>query len=361
VRRGLALLALALGAALSTGGAAVDAGTGTSKDPTGDVQAAGLTQAERDAMDITSVQVTGTDSLGVFVKVTFKGDIEQSIGRGQLAGAAVALVLQADPKKGLSAGLVSEGPGKLGTLRRESRSTRVGAFREGNTLTFFILGPGFGSVKKVEVETVLKTGELGKLASVRSAPPYLGPRIWDKFLTLNPLDFHVQTADASGLSCPELQNLLRSIDQDLGDPYFAQTVSAPVVQALDAFRATVKGLVDKCGGSVRSSVDVMLAWTFFDPTEVKGTGKVTGPAERFDELRVVLPEAFKITNFICPAQLPKPTVTGNQLDCGGGILATGDPFTLNLQTNPNPSTGMGGGIYVESSSGSSGPFAVKGP
>jgi len=123
----------------------------------------------------------------------------------------------------------------------------------------------------------------------------------------------------------------------------------------------VNGLFDKCGGGTKSTVDVTLAWTFFDPTEVKGTGKVTGPAKKFDELRVVLPEAFKITNFICPTQLPKATVTGNELDCGGGILTTGDPFTLNLQTFPNPSTGMGGGISVASGSGSSGPFAIKGP
>jgi len=61
------------------------------------------------------------------------------------------------------------------------------------------------------------------------------------------------------------------------------------------------------------------------------------------------------------AVIPKATVTGNELDCGGGILTTGDPFTLNLQTFPNPSTGMGGGISVASGSGSSGPFAIKGP
>src|SRR5262249_51355680 len=163
---------------------------------------------------------------------------------------------------------------------------------------------------------------------------YMVPRIWDKFVTLHPLDLHVVTTDPSGLSCDELKDLLLSIDQDLDDPYFAANAGSSVVYALHSFRSTVKSAIAaKCtpgGTRPTPAVGATFAWHVFSTNEIAGSGQFTGPATVFDSIRVVLPGNFAITNRLCPSQLPNATVSGNRIDCGGGVLQTGQPFTLNL-------------------------------
>lgn len=333
----------------------------TGKDPAGDVHAKGLTKAELAAVDIVSVKVTGAGDFGVFVTVTFRGDFQKAMGHGGLAKAATALVLSPKKGAGLSAGLVTQGPG-IGALYRHTASTDVGAFRSGRTLTFFILGPGFDNVASVGVETVVKAGNLtAARTSSGNTPPIMGPRTWDKFLSLHPIDKHVQITDPSGLSCPELQDLLRSIDEDFADPGFSLVVSIEVRQALAKFRDTVKSLFAKCAPPAAPAVSAVFAWSFFDPQEVAGAGHFTGPATTFNGIKVVLPSNFNITNHLCPGQLPHATITGNVIVCDGGTLSTGQNFTLNLQTSPFPTTGMGGQLFGETPGGPLGPFTITGP
>ena len=75
----------------------------------------------------------------------------------------------------------------------------------------------------------------------------------------------------------------------------------------------------------------------------------------------MLPAGFAITNHLCPSQLPTAGISGGTLTCGGGTFTTGQPFTLNLQTSPFPTPGMGGLLFGESPVGEVGPFTITGP
>ena len=83
--------------------------------------------------------------------------------------------------------------------------------------------------------------------------------------------------------------------------------------------------------------------------------------KRYNSIRVVLPPGLTITNKLCPIQLPTALVSGNQLDCGGGILLTGDPFKLNVQTFPIPQDGLGGDLFGTADGTLFGPFTITGP
>jgi len=316
-------------------------------------------------MTISSIDVKGADNLGVFVTATFKGNFAKLIGTGHLAHAAAALVLIPKRGKALSAGLVTVGAGPVGKLYRETKSTDVGAARNGNKLVFFILGPGYANVQSVEVETIRSaTGLPVSTSAVSFGAPNFGPRLWDKFISLHPIDHHVQTADPSGLSCPELKDMLASIDQDLDDPGFHINAAPDVKAALGKFRSTVQGLYDKCPPppSPPAAVVGTFAWSFFGTNEVAGSGVFTGPATTFNGVRVVLPSGIVITNYICPGQLPSATISSNTISCGGGTLTTGQTFTLNVQTSPFPTAGMGGQLFGIGTAGAvSGPFTITGP
>jgi hypothetical protein len=324
-----------------------------------------LTKAEKAAMTITSLDVKAADNLGVFVTATFKGNFAKAIGKGNLKHAAAALVLIPKPGKALSAGLVTTGAGPVGKLYRHTKSTDVGAVRNGNKVIFFILGPGFANVQSVEVETVQSVTDLPRsTSSVSFGAPDFGPRLWDKFISLHPLDHHVQVADPSGLSCDQLNDMLGSIDQDLDDPGFHFNASPAVESALLKFRDTVKGLHDKClpPTPAPSPIFGTLAFHFFSSNEVAGVGQFTGPATTFSAMRVVLPNGIVITNELCPVQLPSAVVSGNTISCSGGSLATGQSFNLNLQTSPFPTPGMGGQFFgIEGNGTTDGPFTITGP
>ncbi len=297
-------------------------------------------------MTIASVDVKGADNLGVFVTATFKGNFAKAIGTGNLKHAAAALVLIPKPGKALSAGLATTGAGPVGKLYRETKSTNIGALRSGNKLTFFILGPGYANVQSVEVETIQSaTGLPLSTSAVSDGVPSFGPRTWDKFISLHPIDRHVQVTDPTGLPCADLKDLLRSIDEDFSDPGF-YNVSAEVRSALSNFRGTVQKLYDKCPPPAPSPIFGTLAFHFFSSNEVAGVGQFTGPASTsLSTLRVTLPSGFVITNEICPGQLPNAVISGSTISCGGGSLPTGQPFTLNLQTSPFPTPGMGGQFF----------------
>ena len=362
VRRRLSPASVALAAAfvlvLGLASSAPARNAGEAKSPP-------LTKVEKDAMTITSVDVKAADNLGVFVTATFKGNFARTIGTGHLIHAAAALILVPKPGKALSAGLVTVGAGPVGKLYRETKSTDVGAARNGNKLFFFILGPGFANVQSVNVETVQSvTGLPRSTSAVSFGAPDFGPRLWDKFISLHPIDHHVQTADPSGLSCPELQDMLGSIDQDLDDPGFHMNTAGDVRTALNKFRNTVKGLLDKCPPPTPPPPAVLgtFAWHFFGSNEVAGSGLFTGPATNFNSVRIVLPSGFVITNHICPSQLPNVAISGNTIACGGGTLAAGQPFAFNLQTSPFPTPGMGGQLFGIGTEGAvSGPFPITGP
>jgi hypothetical protein len=124
------------------------------------------------------------------------------------------------------------------------------------------------------------------------------------------------------------------------------------------------------------------AWSFEGPNEVKLTGLLSGASfgpwlghsadstNPLDAIKVVLPPAGttprKVTNYICPAQLPSAAITttrsvGDTLMCSGGSLPIGQQFSLNVQSSPAPSTGMGGQLLVRQDGAYLAPFSFGGP
>ncbi|HEV2924120.1 MAG TPA: hypothetical protein VGW98_08810 [Solirubrobacteraceae bacterium] len=124
------------------------------------------------------------------------------------------------------------------------------------------------------------------------------------------------------------------------------------------------------------------AWSFEGTNEVKLTGRLSGASlgpwlahsadstNPVDTIKVVLPPAGttprKVTNYICPPQLPIAAITttssaGDTLMCSGGSLALGQQFSLNVQSSPAPSTGMGGQLLVHQDGAYLAPFSFGGP
>jgi hypothetical protein len=140
------------GLLLSVASAGTITGPGSSKP----VRAKGLTPKERAALKIVSVKATGVEPLGVIVTATFRGNIEQALGRGHLADAIVALILRPKDSSLAFSGVATFGAGAIGRTARKTRSSDVGVLRKGRTVTFFIGGPGFENVGKIEVKAFAK-------------------------------------------------------------------------------------------------------------------------------------------------------------------------------------------------------------
>jgi hypothetical protein len=124
------------------------------------------------------------------------------------------------------------------------------------------------------------------------------------------------------------------------------------------------------------------SWAFEGANEVKLTGMLIGSSYRgplshaadstnpVDAIKVVLPPAGstprQVTNYICPSQLPTAaiTTTGNANDtlmCSGGSLPLNQQFTLNVQSNPAPSSGMGGQLLAHQDGAYLAPLSFGGP
>jgi hypothetical protein len=122
-------------------------------------------------------------------------------------------------------------------------------------------------------------------------------------------------------------------------------------------------------------------WAFVDPTEVRLVAMLTGayvgllahPADStnpVDAIKVVLPPAGStpraVTNYICPSQLPTAAITttshaNDTLMCSGGSLPINQQFTLNVQSSPPPSSGMGGQLLAHQDGAYLAPFSFAGP
>ena len=151
MRRGA--IALAVFAALLAGAVSATAGDVTGKDKIGDVKAPNLTKAERDAMDIVSVHAIGEEGLGMMAVVTFRGNIEKTLGRGHLTQGLVAMSLRPKDASHTPAVLATRGTG-IDVVFRKTRSEEVGAVRNGRQIMFFINGGGYSTVAGVEIKSV---------------------------------------------------------------------------------------------------------------------------------------------------------------------------------------------------------------
>jgi hypothetical protein len=149
-------------------------------DRAGDAKAGGITAAERRALDLVRVEAIG-EAGGLVVTATFRGDVAQRIGRGNLRRAVVGLVLR--PKRGARASataaptrpalLATTGPtGRAKTISK-TRSRSVAAVRRGREVTFFILGSGLENVGRLEVKTIVSPGHPRGRARAAVNIPYI--------------------------------------------------------------------------------------------------------------------------------------------------------------------------------------------
>jgi hypothetical protein len=205
------LLAIVGAAALSTVALAGDV---TGSDSSGDVRAPGLTAAERAAIDVVRVEAVGQANLGVVVTATFRGNFEQAVGRGHLKTALAALVLVPKAGAGAPAGVVTQGAGDVGTALRKTRSTNVGAVRDGKTVTFYVIGGGYENVASVEVRTLAKVPPSTRRTLYDGEPAQVSDRTWSSILK-SPTERAALEAGVGDLSCPELSALKSSIERRL--------------------------------------------------------------------------------------------------------------------------------------------------
>lgn len=98
------------------------------------------------------MSAAGQEPSGLVVTVTFRGNLQQAIGRRDLKNAAVAMILEPKSAGPAEAAVVTQGPGAIGQTLRRTRSTQVGVVRAGRILEFFVHGPGVSQVGQVVVK-----------------------------------------------------------------------------------------------------------------------------------------------------------------------------------------------------------------
>lgn len=226
----LASVVVAAGAALTV----ASAGTITGRDQ-GTPRAKGLTQKERNALDIVSVKVVGIEPLGVIVTATFKGNVEQVLGRGHLADAIVALILRPKDPKLAFTGVATFGAGAIGVTARKSRSTDVGVVRKGRTITFFVGGGGFANVGRVDVKAFAKAPAGRAFQAVQQGKPRqdVSPEMWEQIGKVIAADEASLPAPTALTSCSELEAMAQALDKLLASARSWETTLVKTKQLIE--------------------------------------------------------------------------------------------------------------------------------
>jgi len=122
-------------------------------------------------------------------------------------------------------------------------------------------------------------------------------------------------------------------------------------------------------------------WSFEGTAEVKLVGMFTGiytgsgsppptSTTPMEAIKIMLPPAGSlgrtVSNEICPSQLPMAAVittktNDDTLMCSGGALPLNQTFSVNVETLPPPSLGMGGVLSAEQNGTWTTPFTFTGP
>lgn len=394
------------------------AGTVSAMDPAGDVEAKGLSAKERAAVDIKSVTVSGEGSLGMLATVELAGNFTKAIGRGELENAQAELLLQPSSTDADAARLASEGAGIIGRTVRDTASKKVGALRDGHTLTFFIFGAGFSKVASAEVSTFSRGS--------RAAAARRQPLVFDEVPSIPtnpaPLSCDALKAERDRVKgmierkkeyrklnqkvLDETDELIRkkesTIKRKLAKLYEAlglPTGPGQEIEELKEKRKAIKKFIDEIDNDIDylkgllkgiedriaecEGLGARFLWETFGTNEVRGVGSffVQGGGSRslagargasgpLDAVKVVVPPEGaterRITNQLCPIQLPNPEVSkttnpDDTLTCTGGTLQVGEQFSLNVRTTPPPTAGMGGQLFGRQGGSFKGPFTITGP
>jgi hypothetical protein len=187
----------------------VSAFSGSGATPSHDVHAAGLTAAERNALDITQVQVLGATEAGFEVTVRLVGDFQRLAGRGHMTLSALAVRFLDSRGHSLQT-VVSYGPSP-GLAVASSPKTTPAVIRQGNTVTVVADAAQLQHVRKVEALTFARVRTGRRHAGRAYAAQEVGLQV-----TVNPSNLGppadvaaLQSEIYNATTCLELDALLR--------------------------------------------------------------------------------------------------------------------------------------------------------
>ena len=364
----------------------------TKRDRAGEVKLRGLTAKERSALDLTEIR-GASNTRGVIVTATLRGNLDKVLGRGHLKNAAVALILTPRARRESPHVVVVSGAGNRRRVASDlPRSTPYAAVVDGRELTFVALGVDPSNLKSLEVATVPALGSGSRRASAAGAASGLFARLERSFSTDYIMLRSLETArirePLGAKDCRDLFFLRGSLAIFTGSRRGGRIAEAVRV-ALAAEKADVDEEIRRrpCipisvddpfspppPAPVSEAVDVTAhtEWVFFQGVpELKVTvtirpraaSKVRAAASDnpVDAVKFTVPGGRQVTNSKCPAPLPTGEVSGSTLTCSGGSLPLGQSYEAFMQTSPQPEHGMGADVSVRQDGQLTPPAKAPGP
>ena len=167
------------------------------------------------ALRIVSVSASGADQVGTTVTVTFAGDVEHALGRGQLKKALVVVLLKSKAAKGPLRGVATEGGGALGETQ-SLRAPGAGVVRDGRRLLFFVPGAGASGIGKVAVKAFAKAPAPKRTRSLAAAGQAFPDSYWSLLaVQLATVEAEADLIDfvATDASCEKLIDLRSELAQ----------------------------------------------------------------------------------------------------------------------------------------------------
>ena len=363
----VALMALVLPA-----GAAGDV---TKKDKAGDTEAPrGLGAKDRKALDVVRFDAF-PNRTSLVVTATMRGNAER-IDRSALSRAAVALVLW--PKQRGAAPRIVAATGDDKSVSNLPRSDVRGAVVDGRQVSFVVPGVGVGAdaFRRVEVVTVAKAGTLAAIQRATRSQ-----NVTDRLAVAITVGLLSDDTEFDDLDCVQLaERRSRLIAVALLFVALNQTSPSPLADLALRILGEEVDWVDEeiqerpCGLVLAIEASLRNVAGFPGEIRMDAIFRENRPPPRgfraastspIDMVRMVVPDR-QVTNFICGGQLPQGSITttnqpNDTLQCTGGSLPLGESFSMNVQTSPPPSNGMGAQVFARQDGRLVGPLAVQGP
>lgn len=228
----------------SLAGAAVVAGLLLSGASAGRLSPTALTPTERNALRIVSVRAIGAEGAGIFVRVTFAGNLEKAIGRGHLKNTVVAMILRPKDARFATADLATEGPGAIGLTSKKTRSNSVGVVRNGKVFTFFIAGPGSSNVATAVAKTFVSLP--GRKPARTTAGKAVSPDEWERIeRDIATSEVLAGLDDNLELSCATLREWYNRVLEDLARARLQKADLQDLGKQIDAEIAHAEAKVTK--------------------------------------------------------------------------------------------------------------------
>jgi hypothetical protein len=373
----MALIALALPAAASA--------DVTKEDRSGDATARGLKAKDRRALDIVQVDAA-TNTFGLLVTATMRGNTENRVGSGKLRRGAIALVLRPEDRDAAPR-ILAVGDDDA-TASNLPAANAEAAVVEGREVTFVIDGVDASQYRRIEIVT-LSTTKRRRARGAGTVPLALPPvrRAIDRNQMLDTLALVVTAAliqdrtYLEDLTCDELDEralileglvLLFSAIQQENPSRAVQRVLDKLADELRYIDEEFEerpcfiplSLTGQLGYVAAFPGEIRAEMAFAEAERPARGGFRAASTSPIDAVRLIVPR--QVTNFLCSQPLPNPEISttnspNDTLTCSGGSLPLGQQYSMNVQTNPPPSDGMGATVFARQDGKFVGPLALGGP